>query len=309
MPQASILWDGNPSPYDALDIGVSVTISNDDIGGEVTYDYQLIKRPVNSTAVLVGSGASRTLTPDVVGTYIVRLIVNGSAALTDIGAGAVLYFPSNLREPAVEETFEWNSTEGWAETFKQIWERANHGYGVKPAASASVWGRIWHEAGAPTIADTFEVCLKNASDVYEWINLLGGSGGLWDDNAGLNIYPKDGGTVNVAIGATAMSGVEKFRVVGYSLFEGNVSIEDAGTLDVEGDIYTQGNIDADGDITADGDVTITGASSYLVLSGGWNTSHIQMGTYHLWIDSSGRLRIKNGVPASDTDGVVVGQQS
>ena len=36
---------------------------------------------------------------------------------------------------------------------------------------------------------------------------------------------------------------------------------------------------------------------------------LQLGNYYLWVDSSGRLRIKNGVPTSDTDGTVVGTQT
>jgi hypothetical protein len=44
-------------------------------------------------------------------------------------------------------------------------------------------------------------------------------------------------------------------------------------------------------------------------SGLWNGSHIIMGSYHLWIDSTGDFRIKFGVPTSDTDGTVVGSQS
>lgn len=36
---------------------------------------------------------------------------------------------------------------------------------------------------------------------------------------------------------------------------------------------------------------------------------LQLGAYNLWVDSSGRLRIKNGVPSSDTDGTVVGTQT
>lgn len=43
--------------------------------------------------------------------------------------------------------------------------------------------------------------------------------------------------------------------------------------------------------------------------GTWNTSHLVMGIYHIWVDSSGRLRIKNSTPASDTDGTIVGTQS
>ena len=39
---------------------------------------------------------------------------------------------------------------------------------------------------------------------------------------------------------------------------------------------------------------------------GWNTSHYVMGTYHLWVDAKGRLRIKISAPTSDTDGNAVG---
>ena len=35
---------------------------------------------------------------------------------------------------------------------------------------------------------------------------------------------------------------------------------------------------------------------------------LSLGGYHLWVDSTGKLRINNGVPTSDTDGVVVGSQ-
>lgn len=43
--------------------------------------------------------------------------------------------------------------------------------------------------------------------------------------------------------------------------------------------------------------------------GTWNTEHIVMGNYHIWVDSTGDLRISNGAPTSDTDGSVVGSQS
>ncbi len=46
-----------------------------------------------------------------------------------------------------------------------------------------------------------------------------------------------------------------------------------------------------------------------VYESAWNATHIKMGTYHLWIDTSGRLRVKNGVPVSATDGTVVGLQT
>jgi len=36
---------------------------------------------------------------------------------------------------------------------------------------------------------------------------------------------------------------------------------------------------------------------------------IRQGDYRLWVDSSGRLRIKDGAPSSETDGTIVGTQS
>lgn len=41
----------------------------------------------------------------------------------------------------------------------------------------------------------------------------------------------------------------------------------------------------------------------------WNTSRLVLGTYHIWVDSTGDLRINNGAPSSDTDGTVVGTQT
>lgn len=42
----------------------------------------------------------------------------------------------------------------------------------------------------------------------------------------------------------------------------------------------------------------------------WNGSApLIMGTYYLWVDSSGRLKIKDGEPLSDAEGTIVGTQS
>lgn len=38
-------------------------------------------------------------------------------------------------------------------------------------------------------------------------------------------------------------------------------------------------------------------------------SRLVLGNYHLWVDSTGKFRIKDGAPSSDTDGTVVGNQS
>jgi hypothetical protein len=43
--------------------------------------------------------------------------------------------------------------------------------------------------------------------------------------------------------------------------------------------------------------------------GTWNSNPLRLGAYYLWVDATGDLRIKSGVPSSDTDGTVVGTQS
>jgi hypothetical protein len=41
----------------------------------------------------------------------------------------------------------------------------------------------------------------------------------------------------------------------------------------------------------------------------WSVPPLKLGNYSLWIDGSGKLRIKNGAPSSATDGTIVGTQS
>lgn len=43
--------------------------------------------------------------------------------------------------------------------------------------------------------------------------------------------------------------------------------------------------------------------------GGWDGAHLVLGANHLWVDSTGVLRIKASQPTSDTDGTVVGAQT
>lgn len=50
------------------------------------------------------------------------------------------------------------------------------------------------------------------------------------------------------------------------------------------------------------------AGNVRVQGSAWNTTHFVLGVYHIWVDLSGRLRIKSSTPASDTDGTVIGSQ-
>jgi hypothetical protein len=47
------------------------------------------------------------------------------------------------------------------------------------------------------------------------------------------------------------------------------------------------------------------------VDGTWNGGTIRLGNYYLWVDGSGKLRMKSGAPTSDTDAgsVIVGTQT
>jgi hypothetical protein len=78
-------------------------------------------------------------------------------------------------------------------------------------------------------------------------------------------------------------------------------LQSTGPVRIEGYNISVNNIQATGVVRKGG--WIAGATS------GWNTTHLVLGDYHLWVDATGDLRIKNAEPASDTDGTIVGTQS
>lgn len=41
----------------------------------------------------------------------------------------------------------------------------------------------------------------------------------------------------------------------------------------------------------------------------WDGNHPVLGSYHLWLDTSGRLRVKSSKPTSATDGTIIGTQT
>lgn len=58
-------------------------------------------------------------------------------------------------------------------------------------------------------------------------------------------------------------------------------------------------------------VTIASTRRYAnreIDSAAWDGAHLTIGSFHLWVDSSGRLRMKPSAPGSDTDGDLVGSQ-
>lgn len=60
-------------------------------------------------------------------------------------------------------------------------------------------------------------------------------------------------------------------------------------------------------LTSDGILNV--AQSLQSQQSEWNYTPLKLGNYTLWISSAGKLYIKDGVPANETDGTIVGTQS
>ena len=204
MATASIRFDGQPTNYVGLTKGAPVVVSNDNNSGVASWIYELVGKPAKSALVLgvlpgealpAPAGSTAKFTPDIEGTYKVRLRVNGS--VIDEGLAAVLYQPSQMREPLVGEQLGWNTQEGWARALKDVFEKLNwyaHS-GVKPAAAVEHYGKVWHTLDGTN--DLFEVCVKVGGS-YQWVSLLGSGGG----GTYTNLTPTAVGHGGVGIGDT-----------------------------------------------------------------------------------------------------------
>lgn len=64
----------------------------------------------------------------------------------------------------------------------------------------------------------------------------------------------------------------------------------------------------DASISEDNTVLVSTGRHLKVKDGTWNGGLLKIGTYSLWVSAGGILYMKNGTPASDTDGTIVGSQ-
>lgn len=110
------------------------------------------------------------------------------------------------------------------------------------------------------------------------------------------IVQRDGNGIGLQVVRTGSgAGTAKIDVSGATINIGSSTAND---------VVLQRNSTQIGRLTSAG--ILTGDAS---LGGAWNTPHLLLGAYHLWVDSTGVLRIKSGAPASDTDGTIVGTQT
>jgi len=117
MVTAAIKINGSSGSQDNLSVGVAATLTNTDNTGVTSWLWQLLSKPPGSTVSIVNPmNATASLTPDVVGSYLIKLTVSDGVDSDDdqvIGAVKTQYL--DMRVPAAGETTEFNGTNGWAE--------------------------------------------------------------------------------------------------------------------------------------------------------------------------------------------------
>jgi len=108
----TVTGSNNDLPIDTL-----VQLSNSDNGGELTYLWEWIDKPEGSLAAFSDPAIENpTFTPDVEGTYLIRLTVNrtlGTESINKVICG-VKQMKSGMRVPAAGETTEESTSRGWA---------------------------------------------------------------------------------------------------------------------------------------------------------------------------------------------------
>lgn len=118
MPQALIKINGVIGSDDDLPLDTLVQLDNENIGGEVTYLWEILDQPAGTPDVLSSATIQNpTFTPKKEGTYLLRLTVNKDLPSegTDTAIAAVRQLKTRERVPAAGETLEDNPSRGWAE--------------------------------------------------------------------------------------------------------------------------------------------------------------------------------------------------
>ena len=129
MPQAVItinaVTGSNPPNGAALPINTLVSLDNTNIGGELTYLWEFLDRPEGSAAALSNPAIQApTFTPDVEGTYLIKLTVNRTMATeaTDTVIVGISQLRTDERIPSAGETREESTARGWAQAVNRLFK-------------------------------------------------------------------------------------------------------------------------------------------------------------------------------------------
>jgi hypothetical protein len=108
---------------DDLSLGVAVALSNEENSGVTVWSWRLLASPPSSTAGLTTPTASTcAFTPDVAGSYLIQLLLNGRIRATAIAAVKTSYL--GLRIPATRETIELG---GWEKAIQELIRQLEQG--------------------------------------------------------------------------------------------------------------------------------------------------------------------------------------
>ena len=115
----------NPPNGAALPINTLVALDNQNTGGETTYLWEFLDRPEGSAAALSNPAIQApTFTPDVEGTYLIKLTVNRLLATeaTDTVIVGISQLRTDERIPSAGETREESTARGWAQTTNRLFK-------------------------------------------------------------------------------------------------------------------------------------------------------------------------------------------
>ena len=149
----------NPPNGTALAINSLVSLSNTGNGGELTYLWEFLDRPEGSSAAFSNDSIqSPSFTPDVEGTYLIKLTVNRNEATERVNTviAAVPQVRTNIRIPAAGETREESTLRGWAESVNRNFQlldqdRADGGMLVGQADASMARGNVLRVSSVATI--------------------------------------------------------------------------------------------------------------------------------------------------------------
>lgn len=118
MPQAQITVNASVGSDDDLPLDTLVQLDNNNIGGEVSFLWEILDQPAGPADVLSSAVVQNpTFTPKKEGSYLIRLTVNQGLPDEDIDTviAAVRQLKTRERVPAAGEQVEDNASRGWAE--------------------------------------------------------------------------------------------------------------------------------------------------------------------------------------------------
>ena len=126
MARARVQINGVAARNAFVSVGSTITLSNDDEGGEVTYLWSVVDQPEGIADNLTSSASeTTTITITKEGTYLVRLVVNLGTGTEAIQTAALSVVDGRTGEriPAATETIETSTSKGWSLATNRIFQR------------------------------------------------------------------------------------------------------------------------------------------------------------------------------------------